>query len=80
MSVNRPTLFPVGEISETSKSTMRVWLSCTVTLRSAMRGVPGTVIVDTTLPGPAGIAIGTLVLVYVVQPALGEGSTLTLRW
>ena len=42
---------------------MNVWFRLIVTSRSAMRGLPGTVRVEVTEPGPVGMVTGTLVLV-----------------
>ena len=48
---------------------------------SAMRGFPGTMMVDVVCPGPVAMTFGTSALTYVVQfaEAAVAGCTLTLR-
>ncbi len=63
-SETRPTVLPptpAGAVSSRSRSAMKLWVRLRTTSRSAMRGLPGTVSVELTMPGPVGMATGTSV-------------------
>src|SRR5262249_43765605 len=72
-SLNRPTVFPLGEVNVTSRSTGWVWLRLIPTHSRPIRAEPGTLIVDVTVP-TSGIMNGeALVYVAVVAPHASAG-------
>jgi len=60
-SLNKALSLPAGELRLTSRSAIRLWVRLMATSRSAIRGLPGMVMVEVTWPGPSGIVCGTSV-------------------